>query len=125
MLNFLPALILLLVQGSSGADLSPRQLHLLATLAHSAPSRASLEEPEAGEVIRKLLRSPGGKQILASRGSFGLWQWAISAMLGEPTSTATSTPIDSVQAVPRIPDPPQERLSDGHDSNARTRDGPF
>lgn len=122
MLNLLPALILLMLQGSYGADLSPRQLGLLASLGHGMPCQADAKDAAA---IRRLLESPSAKQVLAARGSLGLWHWAVAAVLGEPTYEPPAMGCDDRALVVRIPDPPPDAIDDGYSASSRTRDGPI
>lgn len=121
MLNFLPVLILLMLQGSFGADISPCQANMLAALVQSQPRSGAQADP----ALQCLLKSPGGRQ-LARRGSIPLYQWAFTAILNRTvkSSEVQEEPTPPVRAL-QIPDPPSLRLSEGYAHSVRSRDGPF
>lgn len=121
MLNFLPVLFLLMLQGSFGADISPCQANMLAALVQSQPRAAGHTDP----ALQSLLKSPGGRQ-LARRGSIPLYQWAFTAILNRSVDFGEVPQEPEVRPrTPSIPDPPSLRLSEGYARSVRSRDGPF
>lgn len=126
MLNFLPALILLIVQGSYGSEAAPRQLGLLMELASRSKSHAFqplATKAETRELL-KLLGQEEGRSLLSQAG-LTVWGLALAAAMGDDVpNVPPSEAAEPERSEPILPAPSLGRLTDGHETCGRTRDGP-
>ncbi len=126
MFNFLPALILLIVQGSCGSEVAPRHLGLLmdlATRSQSGTPQAQATREETRELLR-LLGNEEGRTLLSQAG-LTVWGLAFAAAMGDEPAQFEIPAIQEGESGPPLLAPPSlGRLTDGHEHSGRTRDGP-
>lgn len=122
MWNLLPALILLMLQGSCSGDLASRHTDVLGALVRvsAMESAARQSDPEVREALRALLRG-GGDQSL--RGGTGGWSFGWLILLDREPEAPKTASVETPESSP--PDPPLLRPTDGYAFSARSRDGPL
>lgn len=112
MLNFLPALLLLLMQSQSVSD---AQVHSLRLALLVAVQRDAIESPEYSP------EAPSPRYLSA-----GLKLRLLSFALMAQVPVAATPTVEKVVSPPatKVLDWPSQKLSDGFSTNGRTRDGP-
>lgn len=126
MFNFLPALILLIVQGSYGPEVAPRHLGLLMDLASRSQGLTSQVQatPEETKELLRLLGNEEGRNLLSQAG-LTVWGLALAAAMSEEAPSILPAEFADIErSAPVMPAPSLGRLTDGHETCGRSRDGP-
>ncbi|HRF58294.1 MAG TPA: hypothetical protein PLH94_00105 [Fimbriimonadaceae bacterium] len=122
MWNLLPALILLMLQGTCCGEMASRHTDVLGAWVRvsAIESAARQSDPEVREALRALLRAGGDESI---PGGVDGWSFGWLILLDrEPEATKPDT-AKTPESSP--PDPPLLRPIDGYAFSARSRDGPL